>query len=251
MPIKKALRPVTLVVTAATMLVAAGSASATVATTPPSVAPLAEDKCVHGEMSQALEIFGDYNTYTMAPGGLFDSADGWQLTTGARIVSTTQPDGTTAGVLELAGGSQATSPVMCITQHYPMARIWSRQVSGKETISFNVQYLDKQTGLWTSPQDNGDFAGAYYWDQGFDWTSYTDWAKAWADYANSPYGQWLKYSGFVTGVKAGWRLSPELAVAPNPEDPGWQQVRFTFYGNGSSKNKSQIDAFWVDPRGSR
>jgi hypothetical protein len=233
------------------ILFAASPASATVAVTPPAVAPLNSGNCTNGEMSQALQIFGDLNSYTFAPGGQFDSSAGWQLAKGAKIVSTTQPDGTTGGVLELPGGSQATSPPMCITQDYPMARLWSRQTSGNESVSFNVQYYDKFTGQWTTPRDNGDFAGPYYWDQGFDWSSYTDWATAWAAYAASAQGQWLKVAGYVTGVKAGWRLSPEMAITPAVGDPGWQQVRFTFYGNGSSKNRSQIDSFLVDPRASR
>ena len=252
MPIKKSWRPLTLAAVIVTSLAAAAPASATVAATPPSVAPFTEDKCVHGQMSRALELFGDDNTYTLAPNGMFDTSGGWQLTRGARIVSTIQPDGSTGNVLELAGGSQATSPVMCITQAYPMARLWSRQVSGEETVSFNVQYLDKKTGLWTSPQDNGDFAGPYYWNQqGFDWSTYTDWTTAWAAYTGSKYGQWTKNAGYMAGVKEGWTLSPEMAVTPNADDPGWQQVRFTFYANGSSKRKSQVDGFWVDPRASR
>ena len=232
-------------------LAAPGPASATVAQTPPAVPPLNSGNCTHGEMSRALEIFGDLNSYTLAPNGAFDSIAGWQLTKGAKLVSTTQPDGSVGGALELAGGSQATSPPMCITQDYPMARLWSRQTSGNESVSFNVQYYDKFTGQWTTPQDNGEFSGPYYWDQGFDWSSYADWASAWAAYVGTAYGQWTNNPGYVTGVKAGWRLSPEMAVTPAVGDPGWQQVRFTFYANGSSKHKSQVDTFLVDPRASR
>ena len=219
--------------------------------TPLPVPPLEEGSCAHPELSQPLSIFGDDNTYGLAPGGMFSNAADWRLSSGAKIVETIQPDGSTGGVLELPGKGQATSPVMCITTDYPMARVWSRTVSGNDLVSFNVQYLDKGTGQWTGLKNNGAFAGPVYWNQGFDWSSYTDWAVAWAEYANSRYGEWLKNAGFVQGVKAGWRLSPELAVTPNPDDPGWQQIRFTFYANGSTKSKSQIDSFWVDPRASR
>ncbi len=256
MPIKKSWRFIVSAAALSLSLAIAGPAYASHDTisgpvTPAPVSPLDNASCKHPELSQALSIFGDDNTYGLAPGGMFSNAADWQLSNGARIVSTVQPDGSNGGVLELPGKGQATSPVMCITTDYPMARLWSRNTSGNELVSFNVQYWDKHSGQWTALQNNGAFAGPYYWDQGFDWTSYTDWAVAWAEYSNSKYGQWLKNSGFVTGVKAGWRLSPELSVTPNPDDPGWQQVRFTFYGNGSSKSKSQIDAFWVDPRASR
>ena len=254
MPIKKTWRMIVLGAVITASLATAGPASAKPAssvTTPPPVPPLNSGNCTHGEMSTALEIFGDLNSYTLAPGGSFDGSTGWQLARGAQIVSTTQPDGTTGSVLELAGGSQATSPPMCITQDYPMARLWSRQVSGDDSVSFNVQFYDKFTGQWSPLRNNGDFAGPYYWDQGFDWSSYTDWSQAWAAYASSAYGQWTKNAGYVTGVKAGWRLSPEMAVTPNVDDPGWQQVRFTFYANGGGRSKSQIDTFLVDPRASR
>ena len=250
MPIKKALRPVALVATTAVMLVAAGSASATVASTPAAVPPLQEGSCAHPALSHPMEIFGDFNTYGLAPGGMFDDATGWQFAGGARIVSATQYDGTIGNVLELPPKSQATSPPMCITADYPMARLWSRNVSQNETVSFNVQYYDKQTGQWTAPRDNGGFAGPYYWTQEFDWSAYSDRETAWAAYAESPFGQWLKHPGIVSGIRAGWRLSREMAVTPS-SDPGWQQVRFTLLSGDNRKSKIHVDGFWVDPRASR
>ena len=251
MPIKKSWRPLIAVAAAAAMLVAASPASATVAATPPAVPPLDEAACAHPALSQPMDIFGDFNTYGLAPGGMFNDATGWQLAGGAKIVSTTQSDGTTGSVLELPGKAQATSPPMCITSDYPMSRLWSRNVSGNEAVSFNVQYWDKETGQWTSPKDNGGFAGPYYWTQDFDWSAYSDQETAWGAYMASPYGQWVKNNGIVNGVKAGWRLSREMAVTPSV-DPGWQQVRFTLLAGGDAKkSKIQVDGFWVDPRASR
>jgi hypothetical protein len=249
-PIKKTWR---LIVSAAALvaLTAAAPAGATVAATPPAVPPLDEGSCAHPALSQPMDIFGDFNTYGLAPGGMFSDATGWQLSGGAKIVSATQYDGTTGSVLELPGKSQATSPVMCITADYPMSRLWSRNVKGNETVSFNVQYYDKATGQWTSPKDNGGFAGPYYWTQDFDWSAYTDDKAAWAAYTSSPWGQWVRNSGIVSGVQAGWRLSREMAVTPSVE-PGWQQVRFTLLAGGDArKSNIQVDGFWVDPRASR
>ena len=255
MPIKKTWRPMVVGAVIAASFIPAGSAFAgpapAGATTPPAVAPLDESTCAHPGLSKAFSIFGDQNDYAPAPGGTFDDPTGWQLTKGAKIVQTLQPDGSTGGALELAGKSQATSPPMCITADYPMARLWSRTVSGDDSISFNVQYYDRTTGQWTGLKNNGEFAGPYYWDQGFDWSSYTDWAQAWTVYAASSYGQWTKNAGYVAGVQAGWRLTPDMAVTPSAVT-GWQQVRFTFYANGDPrKSKSQIDDFLVDPRASR
>jgi hypothetical protein len=251
LPIKKSWRLVGSVAALAAVLATASPASADIADTPPAVPPLDEAACAHPALSQALSLFGDVNTYGLAPGGMFSDATGWQLSGGAKITSTTQPSGSTGGVLELPGRSQATSPPMCITADYPMARLWSRNVSGKESISFNVQYFDKDTGQWTNPKDNGSFAGSYYWDGGFGWSQYTDEETAWKAYKESPYGQWLKDPGYVKGVfEAAWRLSPEMAVTPSAE-LGWQQVRFTFVADDAKKSRVQVDDFWVDPRASR
>jgi hypothetical protein len=250
LPIKKSWRLVGSIAALAAALATASPASADVADTPPAVPPLDEGSCTHPELSQPMSIFGDFNTYGLAPGGMFSDADGWQLSGGAKITSATQPDGSTGGVLELPGRSQATSPPMCITADYPMARLWSRNVSGNGSISFNVQYFDTQTGQWTSPRDNGLFGGSYLWIQNFDWSQYSDRESAWAAYAGSPFGQWLKDAGIVNGVKAGWRLSPEMSVTPSV-DPGWQQVRFTFVADDGKKSRFQVDDFWVDPRASR
>jgi hypothetical protein len=251
LPIKKSWRLVVLGAAITASLVSAGPASAVTAPTPPAVAPLEEGSCAHPELSQALSIFGDVNNYALAPGGAFDDPTGWQLAKGASIVQGIQPDGTTGPVLDLPGKSMATSPPMCITSEYPMARLWSRTVAGNDVISFNVQYWDRTAGTWTNPRDNGQFAGMYYWDQGFQWSSYRDWATAMAAYANSQYGQWMKNQGYVDGFRAGWRLSPEMAVTPSV-DPGWQQVRFTFLAGGDpKKSRYQVDDFRVDPRASR
>src|SRR5689334_22371298 len=68
-------------------------------------------QCTAPAVSQPFATLKDSNWYTMAPGGTFDGAAGWTFTGGAGIVSTDQPDRTTAGVLDLPSKSQAQSPV--------------------------------------------------------------------------------------------------------------------------------------------
>ncbi len=211
MPIKKTWRPLASL-TAVVAVFATASPAFGAAESPPPVPPIDTSTCTHPTFSQALLPFGDANLYTLAPGGAFDNAADWQLAGGATITSTTQPDGSVGGVLDLPGKSQATSPVMCITPDYPTARIWSRNASDDEDVRFNVQYWDADKLEWTKPKENGKF-------------------KATKD-----------------GV---WTLSKEMDVKPD-EDVEWQQVRFTLHVQGDpKKHRVQVDNFWVDPRASR
>ena len=210
MPIKKCWKAV---ITGSAIAVLSASPALGAAETPPAVAPLDESTCAHMPLSQALLPFGDSNLYTLAPGGAFSNAVDWQLAGGASITTSVQPDGTVGGVLDLPGKSQATSPVMCITQDYPMSRIWVRNVTDDEDVRFNVQYWDEEKLEWTKPKENGKFK---------------------AD------------------KQGNWNLSKELDIKPDDEDPGWQQVRFTLHVQGDPrKHRVQVDNFWVDPRASR
>jgi hypothetical protein len=151
-PIKKAFG-----VSLLASLALTSSAFGAVGQTPPPVPPLDTATCEHQAFSQPLLAFGDTNYYVLAPGGTFaPGGSSWYLMGGAKITPTVQSDGTTGGVLQLPGKSQASSPVMCITNDYPMARLFSRAVSGTDTISLNVQYW-RSTG-WTRPRDTGGFA---------------------------------------------------------------------------------------------
>ncbi len=126
----------------------AGSAQAATAT----------DGCTNPALTQPFTAFKDSHLYTLAPGGRFDGADGaWTLSGGAAIVSTTQDDGTTGGVLDLPSNAVATSPVVCITSDYPTARAWVRNVAGSEGVSFNISYF--VNGVWTPPKNTGQFHG--------------------------------------------------------------------------------------------
>jgi hypothetical protein len=115
--------------------------------------------CEEHSFSQPFSAFKDQNLYTLAPGGAFDdpAGDGWGFTGGAQIVLTDQPDETQAGVLDLPSGSQAVSPVLCVTRDYPTARTWVRNVSGGDGVDFSVSYL--VNGEWTKPKNTGQFHG--------------------------------------------------------------------------------------------
>src|SRR3954462_13939162 len=65
--------------------------------------------CSAPTLTQNFLAFGDQKWYALAPGGTFSSpdGDGWQLSGGASIVSTTQYNGTTGGVLDLPSKAKA------------------------------------------------------------------------------------------------------------------------------------------------
>ena len=119
----------------------------------------ADSACSTPALYQPFAGLKDPRLYTLAPGGTFDdpTGDGWQLSGGARIVQTTQPDGTVAGVLDLPSKATAVSPAMCITSDYPTARLWVRNLVGSEGVFFHVSY--NTNGTWTSPKNTGQFHG--------------------------------------------------------------------------------------------
>jgi hypothetical protein len=61
-------------------------------------------------------------------------------------------------------------------------------------------------------------------------------------------GTWTtpKNTGQFHGDHSAWTLTGGMNVQPSSA-PGWQQVRFTFVGGGSS-SRFQVNDFWVDPR---
>jgi hypothetical protein len=148
--------------TAGTALLASGllalgvaPAFAATATAPAPAAPLS--KCTAEDGSQLFTAFKDYKFYVLAPGGDFEDASGWELTRGANVTQAIQPDGSVGGVLDLPSKAQATSPVMCITSDYPIARLWVRNLAGSEGVFFYVSYL--KNGVWAKPKNTGQFHG--------------------------------------------------------------------------------------------
>jgi hypothetical protein len=116
--------------------------------------------CTNPLLTQPFLSSHDSNWYTLIPGqtpGNFDGT-GWQLSGGARIITTTLADGSTAHVLDLPSGSRAVSPTMCVTSDYPTARTMVRDVKGSEGVFFYVSY--EGTNTWTTPKNTGQVHGA-------------------------------------------------------------------------------------------
>jgi hypothetical protein len=115
--------------------------------------------CSNPLLSQPFLAWGDHNWYTLMPGESADNFDGagWQLSGGAKIVTTTLADGTTGSVLDLPSGSKAVSPIICVTSSYPTARTMVRDVKGSEGVFFYVSY--EGTSTWDTPKNTGQVHG--------------------------------------------------------------------------------------------
>jgi hypothetical protein len=118
-------------------------------------------QCGTPEFSQPFLYAGDENHYTALPGESYDAftGEGWKLTGGAQVVSTTLSDGSTGRVLDLPSGSKAVSPVICVTKYYPTARAIVRNVKGSEGVFFYVEY--EGTNTWNHAKNTGQIHGQH------------------------------------------------------------------------------------------
>ena len=132
---------------------AAGSAQAATTTS------IDTSACANPLLTQPFLSAHDSNWYTLIPGqtpGNFDGT-GWQLSGGARIITTQLADGSTISVLDLPSGSKAVSPTMCVTSSYPTARTMVRDAKGSEDVFVYVSY--EGTSTWTNPKNTGQVHG--------------------------------------------------------------------------------------------
>ncbi len=116
-------------------------------------------QCPSSELFQPFLYAGDSNWYSTLPGDTYDSfsGQGWQLSGGAKLLSTTLSDGKAGSVLNLPSGSRAVSPVICVTSEYPSARGIVRNVKGSEGVFFYVEY--EGTSTWGKPKNTGQIHG--------------------------------------------------------------------------------------------
>ena len=102
--------------------------------------------CPGQTFSQPFAALGDYHYYTLVPGSEFNTPpEGWELLGGAHIVTTTRPDGSTGGVLDLPSGSVAVSAPVCVTLQYPSARVTTRTLEGHAGVTVSVTYPETKS----------------------------------------------------------------------------------------------------------
>ena len=102
------------------------------------------------EMSQPFAQWQDNNSYTLIPGGSFESGSpAWSLRGGATVVGGNEPFADTGSrSLYLPAGSYATSPFMCVGTLSPTLRVFG--VSNTTNTALTVQILAKNIfGLLT------------------------------------------------------------------------------------------------------
>ena len=102
------------------------------------------------QLSHPFAQFGDNNSYTLVPGGSFESgAPAWSLAGGATTVGGNEPF-TASGSrsLYLPAGSSATSPFMCVGTLSPTFRLYG--FSSTTNTPLTVQILARNAlGLLT------------------------------------------------------------------------------------------------------
>ncbi len=88
----------------------------------------------------------DLANYISAPGGAAESAAGWQLNGGARIVAGNEPwqvnGASDSNSLLLPRGASATTDVMCVGVEYPTLRFFAKRNGGTllSTLLIEVEF---------------------------------------------------------------------------------------------------------------
>jgi hypothetical protein len=99
----------------------------------------ASGACSSSSASQPFLPWHDFGHYEFAPnGGFEDGLAGWQITGDAEVVPDNEPwfvhAGTDSNALLLEAGSSATTPAVCIGDHYPYGRMFVKAPLGARVI---------------------------------------------------------------------------------------------------------------------
>jgi hypothetical protein len=124
---------------AALLLVAAPANAGVLAKEAESCAP-------DGPSGQVFRPWLDVAQYVPAPGGYAESAAGWNLRAGAKVVAGNEP-WKVGGAghqksLQLPAGSSATTDVMCVGLAHPTLRFFAKRTSGNllNTLLVEVEF---------------------------------------------------------------------------------------------------------------
>jgi hypothetical protein len=114
------------------------------------LASSAHDCDADGTSARVFKPWLDLAQYVPAPGGDAESAAGWTLEGGARIVAGNETwnvrSSTDRGALSLPGGSRATTAVMCVGIGHPTVRFFSKRTSGSLLNPLAVEVLFEGLG---------------------------------------------------------------------------------------------------------
>lgn len=108
--------------------------------------------CPNQSFSQPFKDWGDLASYTLAPGGNFETSS-WALAGDTAIVAGNEPfyvaSRKHSRSLALRSGGVATSPLMCVGVQYPTMRFFARNF-GSASSSLNVDVLYTWDGVQNS-----------------------------------------------------------------------------------------------------
>jgi hypothetical protein len=148
----------------------AAAAAATAAMAAPAQAGLlvaSAQNCEDRASSQVFLRWLDPLLYEQAPGGRAESAAGWTLAGGAKIVAGNEPwkvgGSKDASSLLLPRGSKATTGVMCAGIGHPVMRFFARRTSGWLLDSLKVEVLFEGAGGQVNSLPIGVVLGGGTW----------------------------------------------------------------------------------------
>jgi hypothetical protein len=103
-----------------------------------------------GTSARVFKPWLDLAQYVPAPGGDAESAAGWMLNGGARIVAGNEPwyvrSRADRGALSLPAGASATTRVMCVGIGHPTLRFFAKRTSGSLLNPLAVEVLFEGLG---------------------------------------------------------------------------------------------------------
>ncbi len=118
--------------------------------------------CATQTFSQPFLPFGDVASYTLDPGGDFESGPAWS---GGTIVSGNEPynvgSASDSHSLALSAGQQTVSPSICVSVNYPDIRLFAKGDSSLAQLNVEVLYEDAGGNVQSLPI--GTLAGTGSW----------------------------------------------------------------------------------------
>jgi hypothetical protein len=124
--------------------------------------------CNYGPASHPFASWGDVASYTLVPGGSFESgALGWTLAGGARVVSGNESyyanSPSDSHLLALPTGSSATTPPFCVSLNRPTIRVFVAN-DGSTSSRLRVKVVYRGLLGVLGVLDGGTFSAGPKWN---------------------------------------------------------------------------------------
>ena len=131
-------------------------------------ATTSSSSCYYGPSSHPFASWGDVASYTLVPGGSFESgALGWTLAGGARVVSGNESyyanSPSDSHLLALPTGSSATTPPFCVSLNRPTIRVFVAN-DGSTSSRLRVKVVYRGLLGVLGVLDGGTFSAGPKWN---------------------------------------------------------------------------------------